>query len=172
MSYPLLKFIGALLLTAAGLYTGVLTAGENKRRIEAMRSLCTALDLLRGELATRSCGLPELLRIVAGKSQGDAKLFFCALSASMTSLGEEAFSAIWENACDALKLPPEFLEILSGIGAALGRFDLSLQLTALDTALSELRSILQNAEERYPDQRRVSLALPAAVSALLAILLL
>lgn len=172
MSNSILKLLGALMLLAAGVYAGTVNLKREKRELESMRDFCAALEILRGELATRSCGLPELIGAVRLKSHGDAETFFAALSASMFLLGEEEFSTIWTRAAKELPLPVAFRVIWDGIGLSLGRFDLGLQLSALERTEEELRSIAEKAERSYPDRSRVSFALPAAAAALLAIILI
>lgn len=169
-----MRLWGAALILTACLGAGLLRTASVRRRMETLRGLCGALELAEGELETRLTPLPELVRLLAGRSSGQTGDFFRLLDASFGFLGAEDFAALWSRAAATAltALSSADREELVRLGQVLGRFELDRQLAALEACVRALRGELEAARVRYPGDRRLSLGLGAAAGALLIVVLM
>lgn len=169
-----MRYLGAILILAACAAAGFIYISAVKKRICALESLCTALELAAGELKTRAAPIPELCALLERRSDNAAAKFFARLSGDLESLGEKTFSDLWGAAVEdelACLLPDERQE-LTGLGSVLGRYELAQQENALTACVFALRASLTHARESYPGQRRLGFGLTAAAGALIVVILL
>ena len=168
-----MKIAGAALILSASLYTGLLHARTKRQKISCLRDICGALLLMEGELDARLTPMPELICFLAEKTQGQVGAFFSSLSLSMVRLGEEDFASLWRT---AMKQAVNFvgapeMEELCCLGTVLGQYELDKQLSAIRACISVLRTSMEAAQRKYQDDRRLIMGLPAAIGALLIIVL-
>ena len=169
-----MKLLGAAIILAASVFTGIQFVFGRKRRIRALESVCTALELMQSELNARSTPLRELAILLSDESHGAAKDFFSLLAERMDDLGEKCFSEIWEKAAGSAL--PELAErersALTRLGAVLGRYPVGDQIRAIETCRALLLAQLRQARESYPADQRLGIGLSAGGGCLLLIMLL
>ena len=161
------------MILAACFGAGTMVSQVKKQRIETLRGLCAALELMEAELGTRLSPMPELVGLLAGKMGGQTGAFFSHLSSLMEKLGAEDFSALWQEAANAMldALDAADLDELCRLGHILGQYELDKQLAAVRLCAAALRSGLDAAEKEYPGEKRLGLGLSTAAGALLIIAL-
>ncbi len=169
-----MKYLGAALILAGCLAAGLMYAGEKRRRLSTLTSLCAALELMAGELETKLSPLPEICSFLAGRTEGETGDFFAELTASLTRLGGAEFAQLWREAAKKclVSLAAVELDELGRLGAILGRYTLDEQLSALRACGAYMTEAAQRAEKSYPEQRRLGLCLSATAGILLIIALM
>lgn len=162
------------MIVAASFAAGLMYAGEKKKRLDALRSLAGALELVRAELENRVSPVPELCLLLSKRARGQAGDFFAALYPKLGRLGETELAELWtETAEDCLKiLPRPELSDFSDLGGIIGAYGLEEQLSALRACEAGLRAAAREAAAAYPDQRRLGLGMGASLGAMLALVLL
>lgn len=165
-----MKIAGLLAVMSACLWIACRLIMTRRRELRLLEGLCWGLRSVREELAARLCPIEELLRLAGDRAGGEAGRFFRAAADDMTGLGEMCFSEIWKEACSALPDTERFL--LVPLGATLGRYELSDQLSACDHCLGQLEQELKQLRSQLPEQRRLALALSAAAGLFLCLLIL
>jgi len=118
----LTKIIGALMVTAATTSLGVMSAKRLKRRVRSLRSLVSALDIMRSEICTRLTPMPELLELLAAQTGEPANIFFTNCLIKQRSMRGRPFAELWNSALRAteeLELNENELEPLIELGTAL-----------------------------------------------------
>lgn len=170
----MLKLIGALLLTCGAAGLGFGAAGHLSRRVRSLRSLLGALELMEREIAFRLTPVPELLELLARRSDGPAAAFFSDCLDALDSLGERSLSQIWRDALAGrpMDLAQDDQRTLGELGEILGRYDGPGQREALGEIRSRLLHNLACAEEENGRMGRVYGALGLTAGCFLAILLL
>ena len=136
----MLRLVGALLLAGGGLALGLGAAEERERRRAALDSWRAALALLAAELAFRLPPMEELLHLGARRASEPARTALLTAAGELEHLGEKSFEAIWGQALQTCAPPlvPEDIELLSRLGAVLGRYDGESQRQAVERAGAEL----------------------------------
>ena len=169
-----MRWAGALLIFLAFAGFGAAFALAKKRRIDALRGMCAALELMNGELSARLTPLPELCGLLAGRASGAAGEFLGLLAASLPGLGERDFSALWREAAERSlgSLSGAELSEITRLGDIVGRYELAEQTRALELCLAELRNCLRAAQSAYPGEKKLGFGLAAAAGALLVVVLL
>lgn len=165
--------LGAAAVLLASVGAGLVTVRQKRRRLRCLRELRDSLAFLAGELAGKRSPLPELFQDGSIQASGETGDFFRLMRDSLSLLGEKSFFELWENAVKQL-LPLSEAERweLIGLGRQLGRTELSRQLSALDGCCRFLAARLDREERLFRSDRRLLLGVPAAMGALLLILLL
>lgn len=136
----MLRLVGVLLLAGGGLALGLGAAEERSRRQAALDSWRAALALLAAELAFRLPPMEELLTAGARQAPEPARRALLTAAGELEHLGEKSFATIWAQALQtcAPPLAPEDVELLSRLGAVLGRYDGESQRRAVERAGAEL----------------------------------
>ena len=168
--------LGGALVCVCALISGALAAvGEKKKQILTLHALCSALDLMQGELSFRGSSMEELLAFLLPRTSGLVSSFVQELSDGLSNLGEYDFSELWSMAADscfALSLRERELDELKNLGAYLGRYDLETQVTQLRGCRSFLQETLAEAEKRFPVERKLVLGLSVFVGLILTVLVI
>ncbi len=169
-----MRWIGAVLIIFAGIFSGIIYFVEKKRRLNALEDVCAAFEIMGGDLQTKLSSLPELCDALKERANGAAQMFFENLSTSFTQLGEKEFSELWDESIGTsfTMLQNEELRQISALGKVLGRCEVERQLEALNSLNSYLRTGLENARNTYPQERKLGLGVGAAAAMLLALGLL
>jgi stage III sporulation protein AB len=169
-----MRGIGAAAVMLASVVIGVLSVRQSQKHLLNLRELEDALLYLTAELAEKQSPLPELIKTGCIVSSGEAKLFFRDLYERLSRLGDKSFYELWEDAVRqhyAMLAEGERRELLA-LGRQLGRAALQRQLAACERCTRFLASARESGESLYVRERRMRLALPAAMGGLLLILLL
>ena len=170
----MLKVLGFGFILSASLAFSALYRRISRHRLETLRELCGSLFLLEGELELNRSPLPELMRFCADRSGKLVQSFYRCLSLAETQLGEKNFCTLWTNAarCCFPELKEDELYNLIALGSTLGRAELGHQLSSLTTCRNRLQAALSRSEEQYKRECRLIYGVPAALGAMLSILLL
>ncbi|HHU22981.1 MAG TPA: stage III sporulation protein AB [Clostridiales bacterium] len=169
------KFIGALLLIAAGAGMGVAKTRQLHFRVRSLSSILGSLEIMRGEICTRLTPLPELFLQLAAEAPGPADEFFSALKTGLTGLGERSLGEIWYQALEdtpSLVLKPEEERALYLFGMSLGRFDVAEQKQAIDRCMESMGRFLETARGEAQARGRLYTGLGLALGMMLAVVLL
>lgn len=169
-----MRGIGAAAVMLASFGIGVLSVRQRQRHLLYLRELEAALLYLTAELEEKQSPLPELIKTGCIVSSGEAKLFFHDLYERLSGLGDKCFHELWEDTVRkhyAMLAEGERRELLA-LGRQLGRASLQRQLAACERCTHFLAAARESGESLYIRERRMRLALPAAMGGLLLILLL
>ena len=169
------KIIGALMVTAATTSLGVMSAKRLKRRVRSLRSLVSALDIMRSEICTRLTPMPELLELLAAQTGEPANIFFTNCLIKQRSMRGRPFAELWNSALRAteeLELNENELEPLIELGTALGRYDTDRQGEAILAAKKRLEGFLQKAESERDRESKTRTMLGIAVGVMITIILI
>ena len=132
------------------------------------------LNLMEAELALRASPMPELISFLEGRMSGSAKTFLAHLTAGLPLLGEQEFAFQWrqavENHCGSLRDREK--EELNKLGSYLGRFELEAQTRELRASERYLRERLAEAEQTFPQERKLWLGLSVSAGVVLTVLVL
>ena len=142
--------------------------------MQMLSDLILGVRRIRAELAARLCPLRELLPMAAEGAGEEVSAFFQTADAGLDELNRRGFSEIWSAACRSklVFLSEEDLRALEALGTTLGRYELSDQLAACERYLSTAGETLDQLRRKYPERRRLSLALGAAGGCFLCLLIL
>jgi len=169
-----MKLMGAVFVLVAGILVGYISLYEEKNRINRIKELCNATDIMCGEMASKQSPLNTLLICASKNTNAELRQFFEHIDKSFDALGEKSFSDIWKEAAQEylLFLDGECFEAFLHLGNVLGRYGLEDQLSALTVFKNRLTRELELSSEKYPEKRKLGFGLAASVSTLLIIVLL
>ncbi len=168
------KLMGAVLLTAGGLFLGLEAAAGLSRRRAALEAWETALALMEGELAFSLPDLPTLLTALSRRVPAPARETMAAALKGLDRVGEQTFEDIWTGTLQTVPgaLAGEDVDLLARLGAALGRYGWEDQRSLVRQLREELsRRRVRVGEERDRTGRAYG-TLGFALGAFLTILLL
>ena len=146
MSY---KWIGAILIVAGCVGTGLSTVVTHKREEGFLKQLQNLLEFMECELQYRLTPLPQLCRMCAKEVTG-------VLNTVLMNLSRELE---WQAAADVTgcmaaalrrssELSPRMRRLLMALGQTLGRFDLPGQLAGLESLKASCASELKRMQLR------------------------
>lgn len=160
----------AALILAFGMfgYAQVQSARSRERLLGAM---CSALELLRGEITNRLTPLPDCARMLAEGGPEPCRGFFRDVYAGCGALGEVEFSGLWSACLAALDVPEAARLALDDLGRSLGRYSADEQRTAIDRCLEALERCLGEARASDRQSSRLRMGLSLTAGMLLAVIL-
>ena len=167
--------LGALLLTAGGLWLGMLKSAGQYRRVNALLRLSAAMEMMRGEIALNLTPVPELMELISRSFDGPVGEFFRNTSELMPELGKESLSELWSRAVDEtadLPLNRGERDELRLLGSVLGRFDAGEQERVLLLAADKFAGLASRAGEKAAQERKLCAGVGASAGLMLAIMLL
>ena len=169
-----MKYFGAFLVFCACAGAGAYRAALIRRRARTLAALCSALELLRGEIAGRLSDLPSALGTLSRSSPDPAKRFFADLYAGRGRIGETPFAEIWRECAenDLAVLTQDELARLMDLGAVLGRYDADTQAAAIEGARAGLARECAAAESAESGNVRAALGAGSALGLIVAIALI
>lgn len=160
--------VGAILLTAAGLLTGILGVKSLHDQAERGGRLIRLLELMSFELERFCTPLPQLFSALASKTDGvSAEL--CGRAAAAMAARDVRFRDAWMFACAILTERER--EIILPLGDVLGQYGVSEQSAALAAALSDMRRYVGDLRDGMQEKSRLWLGLSAACGLLAAVIL-
>ena len=166
------KIIGvALILCGCGCW-GFGLAAHYVRNIRLCRQVLSALDYMRCELQYRCTPLPILCRQAGEREPGKIGKVFLKLSSELEMQIYPDVSCCMSVTVSAFpELPQTVVQLLTGLGANLGNFDLEGQLLGLETVRSmcteNLGLLLANKDARVRSYQTLGLCAGAAIAILL-----
>ena len=169
-----MKVLGIGAIISAIFLLALNLTGRKKAEIDCLAELCRGLELIRAELGSRLTPMPELLGLLEAQCTGEAGNFFRAVGNALPLLEEKDFASLWNQAAEELLrcLNQRELETVKKVGAVLGKYELSEQLTVIGACLSELRAGEERLREAYPQTKKLFFGLSAAAGGFIIILLL
>jgi stage III sporulation protein AB len=168
------RVLGFFLLQAAALLFFRQYRQRGKRQLDTLRSFADMLEHLRGILEADSPPMPELLQTLLRRCRGDAGAFIETLAHSMDMLGSRSFYELWRQALREKSglLDPDILYELESLGEILGRYELKVQLEAVDLCRAMLLKALNKLQKEQPQASRLTLALLLSGTLMLGIVLI
>jgi len=166
------KWIGAVLIITGCAGFGFSLCEDHRHQEKSLRNLISLLDFMACELQYRMTPLPDLCAAVSREAAGKLATVFCSLSQTLETTAATDVSAAMEEAIAAAGILPEKTrDNLLLLGSSMGRFDLSGQLSALETVRASCRRDLErfsaNRETRLRNYQTLSLCAGAALAILL-----
>ena len=147
------RILGAALVCGACGLFGLYMAHKGVVRARRLAEFGQSLMMLKSEIEFAAYPLPQAFANISQKTRGSLAIFYEELSCRLTDK-EMGLARAWEAGLAELGayLREEDLQAVSGLGAALGSIDVSVQLKAIDTAAAAIEDILarltaQNAKD-------------------------
>jgi len=168
---PVLKWIGAVLIVAAGGLFGYRLAASHKQEEKALRRMIGALDYMQCELQYHLTPLPDLCR-QAGEQYRDliGQVLLMLAAELECRVSPDVESCVRDTLCQARELPERTKKAFQVLGASLGRFDVEGQIRGLEGVRSfcrmELDSLSQNRDVRLRSYQTLGLCAGAAIAIL------
>ncbi len=146
----MIRFVGAVLLALGGLGIGLAAVSRLAGRVQDLRGLECAVEVLERELGWRLAPLPEALEEAAGETSGRVARFLRLCGREASALEGRSFRQVWVESLNAARmcLEREDAAILEELGSVLGRYDGGSQRQALERAQDRLARQREQAEER------------------------
>lgn len=170
----MMNIFGAVLLTAAGFYIGFAKARELKVRVSTLRAVCMMIEIIKSEISSRRSPMDELFVLLAKTVPNEAKSFTLTVHDSLSRLGENSFSEIWNKAAESElhALSERSVGVLRELGSTLGRYDADMQTDAADRALILLSNELQAMEAKVRAEEKMYIALGGGLSMIASLMLI
>ena len=167
----MIRWLGAVLVLAGGVWMGLERRGQRGARVRALRGLSAALDQMERELRGREPPLSRLLDGVSGSTPWGR--FFAACRDGLERREDQPFVQVWGEALARAELPltEEERALLEELGGVLGRYDQASQCRLLQSAAEGLDRRAEQAARERERLGRLDWALGAAGGLLLVILL-
>ena len=169
----MIRLLGAMLLSGGASALGLLAAAQLNRRVQSLRALLSALELLERELSYRLTPMPALLGELTRRSPPPVNGFFARCLDGLSTLGERTLSDLWNEALEAVPmyLAEEERQVMRELGGILGRYDGEGQRESLGLARARLGQQLSAAAEERTRLGRVYSVLGLTAGTVLVILL-
>lgn len=171
----MLKILGGIMLTAATTAIGLSVARDLRKRVQILSQLCSAIEIMRGEILSRMTPIPELFEALSKEMDAPVSTFFLNAMIQMKNLGNHPFLTIWRNAIDMtpeLMLTKDELSALRDLGYVLGRYGSTEQAGILDFAKRRFDGFLEAARVEREKKGRISIAFGVAAGLLCVIMFL
>lgn len=168
-----MKYIGALIFTLAGLWVGIHKALDERSKVYTLRAVCTMLEIMRSEIASRRTPMDELFLILGRCVSKTLRSFTESVAKKLGEMSDTSFAELWDTELhDKLSmLSDKSIAVLSELGGSLGRYDAQQQAAAINRALSTLSSELAASEERLKSEEKMYIALGGGLSLIISIVL-
>ena len=162
------KILGAVMIVAACGGMGFSLAAAHKQRERMLQQLITAVQFMACELQYRQTALPQLMALTAQQSGGQIARIFAAMATELDrQVAPDAACCMAAALASVPGLPAVVKEKLQLLGSSLGRFDLTGQLSGLETVAQlcrrELDGLLVNRDARLRSYATLGLCAGAAL---------
>ena len=166
------RVVGALLIVAAFSIAGAVVSAELRARARRLNALCSALELMRGEVVDRLAPVPEITERLAASGPEESRPFFRRLTSELADLGTRTFSEIWSSCAGSMGLRQGEREALCSLGRCLGRYGADEQDAAIARCMALLGAFAKKAEEEASSGARLYGGLGVTVGLLIAVVLI
>lgn len=162
------KIVGAALILAACGAMGFSLAAAHRQKEKLLQALITAVKLMACELQYRQTALPQLMALCARDTGGAISQVFSAMTEELErQIAPDAACCMTAVLEKMPKLPGVVRDRLCLLGNSLGRFDLSGQLSGLETVAQlcqrDLDGLLLNRDARLRSYMTLGLCAGAAL---------
>lgn len=166
-----IKLLGAILVFTGCGGCGFAMAASHRREENALRQYLIALEFMECDLSCRLTPLPELCANAARVTTGCVQALLQNLAQELESQVSPDAECCMRAAIAATSgLPDRLAELLTELGASLGRFDLPGQLKGLASAQSQgklaLDALMENRDNRLRSYQTLGLCAGAALAIL------
>lgn len=168
----MIKMVGALLIICSCTGFGSFLAYKSRREEQSLRQLIAVLDFMGCELQYHLTPLPELCRQASRECTGVVQTVFSCLTKELEAQITPNVTFCMEAALNRVgSVPAITLRCLRLLGRSLGRFDLSGQLSGLETVRKacrlEIAHLSENRDQRLQNYKTLSICTGAALAILL-----
>lgn len=171
----IVRMLGAAMVLCGSAFFGISAAVSLRRTIAQLKMLDTAFHLMDCELRFISPPLPRLLRTVAKDTAGPVSALFSNLAAILADPATKDPEAAMRLALERTKhlnLPAGTVFSLLEFAQTLGRYDLSGQLSAVQSVRTRLSGQLENLLAEQKGRCRIYETLGICAGAAVVILIL
>ena len=171
----MVTIMGAILLICASSMLGIKKSGELKEKAEALGSVISGLEMLKGEICTLQSPMPEVAARLSQSGPMEMRSFFSRLNTELYRLGEKSFYELWSNAVKQsreLCLGRDEENTLIHLGLSLGRYVLSEQEAVIDQCIHRFQDYYEHAKQKAMVQGRLYTGLGIAAGLMISIILL
>ena len=166
------KWIGAAMIIVGCAGFGFSLCAEHRLQERSLRQLISILDFMACELQYRMTPLPDLCVLAAREAEGKLARLLEKLAEELESSTACDVSAAMDAALsDVGIIPDKTRDNLLMLGRTMGRFDLTGQLSALESVRASCRRDLEefsgNREVRLRNYQTLGLCAGAALAILL-----
>ena len=161
------KIFGAILIMLACGGMGFSVAATHRRKEHMLQQIQSAVKFMSCELQYRQTALPTLLSLAAKETGGMVRQILSAMNRELErQIAPDVAFCMQVVLADYPKLPHTVLQKLQLMGNTLGRFDLSGQLSGLETVSQlcqrDLDGLLLNRDARLRSYGTLGLCAGAA----------
>lgn len=166
------KWIGAILIVIGSGGFGFSMASEHRSQEKSLRKLISVLDFMACELQFRMTPLPDLCTAAAGEVNGNLGRLLETLALELENTQTDNVAGAMDMALSSVReLPSKTRDNLQLLGRSMGRFDLTGQLSALESVRAACRRDLEgfsaNRDLRLRNYQTLGLCAGAALAILL-----
>ncbi len=168
----MLRMLGAALVLTVPTVFGVKLGAEAVRRARFVQAMSSSLVMLRSEIVTNLCPLPEAIRRLQLRGPKEVQMFYGLLEFKVEDIGEREFSAIWDECVACTEMSKSDKAALSDAGRVLGRYAAEEQAAALTLCIEQLNAAAKKSEVEAQQTRKLCTGLGLGAGMVLAIMLL
>ncbi len=166
-----LHWMGALLVVGGCGGIGFLMALYDRKEFAALEQLARSIAYMQSELSCHLTPLPELCRMTGRQCKGSISALFTTLAGELESqISPDVACCMAASVRKLPELPKKAHEVLTQLGAGLGRFDLEGQLRELDGCLQHCNRLQEamavNRTQRLRSYQTLGLCAGAALAIL------
>ena len=166
----ILKIIMLIMIVLACMLIGIIISKRYSKRVEELREIRTALNMLETKIKFTYEPLPEIFnQISSNLSQNMGEIFAKASSNMNNMLAKEA----WEKALDKnnFNMNQEDINILKKMGGLLGKTDVDGQISEIKLTNSFINTQIKKAEEEKEKNAKMYRTLGTVVGLAIVIIL-
>ena len=169
----MLKAAGAITIICISVWYGLSGYIKQKTRLRAINDMISALIIIKGEISIKQTPVPEMLRFLAGATEGSVRQIFENCRSRLSLIGRKTFFEIWsESVSDDGTIGAEEREAIIDLGRVLGRYDTETQTASIDRVYSELERIREKVNEKMHKTGKAQAAVCAAAGLIIVIILI
>lgn len=170
----MLKAVGALMLLCGCAGVGFSAVKQLDRRVDTLRSVIAAMELLEKELSFHMLPMRDLLLATSNGTTRPASDFLGECVNALDLYEDRLFSEIWSLSAEKtlVNLNSTDRDALDSLGKILGRFDVDGQRNAIRLTNEQLKQNLTNAVEERGSKGKVYRTVSVAAGTFIVILLL
>ncbi len=169
----MLKAAGAILILFSALYYGMAGYLRLKTRLNVMKDMTSALEIVKGEIKTKQMSVPDIICLLSRSTEGNVRQIFKNCEIRLSMIGEKTFFEIWKESIDEERsLTDDEKAIIADVGKVLGRYDVETQLLSIDRTCRELERATGAAKEKMKRSGISRAVIYAAAGLILVIILI
>lgn len=168
----LMKYAGAVLVILGCSGTGFAIAAAVNREIRLLRRFLSMVEYMLCELNYKLTPLPQLCSQAANHTGGELGQVMLRFSQELDKQITPDAGCCLRVAVDGYSLPPVTKEMLLSLGDCLGQFDLTGQLSSLESLRANGKREMEKLQEGKEQRQRSYKTLGVCAGAALTILLL